>query len=588
MSEHVRIACLAAAALTVACALDHEPKDKGSTGSVEQKAVWGSADTPSNVDATYLHALAQLPQQGESTVKPWIGTTWLIQQDSINLRWDGANSQSAASKYQSAFGSTDVEDNVSLGHGIDAWSARPSCTDSSQCNTNAGEVCGKRTGQTQGRCVMSAWSMSAAWAAASILFPEPRNPVTVNGVTFKVQDIKALATVINDPPEMQVLGSACTLPITLDQYGRPTDAACRDTNAGAFHVMVTNRIGLQQQPLVTVRLVDGVAQHHPAFRYAVLEQRAVSLGEAWQKMGPGSSGTATPASGSLAQGAWFQQAPITVTPGMGYRVAMTGTGDADLYVHFGSQPSASTYTCRPYLGSSTEVCEGVVPAGASQLYVGVHGYTAATFALDTTTHPSTWSFQPTASSLQYVKMRLSYLAPSAPSLDGNLATALPNYTREDEFEYVLESDSNGNIVGGEWLGADRTEHPDFLWNPMALTESKTVAFGRITFATVRPLVEVSSVLTVTHSGSLALNEWKTFGPYAVRPGTTLEATTTGTGDIDLYVATSGTASDTNYACRSWTSTANETCTVPGTTATSVALHGFTAGTYTLTIKYTPL
>lgn len=44
---------------------------------------------------------------------------------------------------------------------------------------------------------------------------------------------------------------------------------------------------------------------------------------------------------------------------------------------------------------------------------------------------------------------------------------LPNKGRESTFtrtrvyEYTLEIDANGEIIGGEWLGADR---PDFLWN----------------------------------------------------------------------------------------------------------------------------
>ena len=31
-----------------------------------------------------------------------------------------------------------------------------------------------------------------------------------------------------------------------------------------------------------------------------------------------------------------------------------GSGDADLYVRYGSQPTTSSYTCRPYLNGNNE------------------------------------------------------------------------------------------------------------------------------------------------------------------------------------------------------------------------------------------
>ncbi|GAB2898501.1 M4 family metallopeptidase [Microbulbifer echini] len=54
-----------------------------------------------------------------------------------------------------------------------------------------------------------------------------------------------------------------------------------------------------------------------------------------------------------------------------------GTGDADLYVRFGSAPTSSTYDCRPFSGGNNEVCEiadGDVQAGT--YYVMVRGYSS--------------------------------------------------------------------------------------------------------------------------------------------------------------------------------------------------------------------
>jgi len=52
-----------------------------------------------------------------------------------------------------------------------------------------------------------------------------------------------------------------------------------------------------------------------------------------------------------------------------------GSGDADLYVRFGSQPSTSSYDCRPYLGGNNETCSFATPA-AGTWHVMVRGFQA--------------------------------------------------------------------------------------------------------------------------------------------------------------------------------------------------------------------
>ena len=88
------------------------------------------------------------------------------------------------------------------------------------------------------------------------------------------------------------------------------------------------------------------------------------------------------ASGTLAQGESQAFAPIAIVSGTVFSVAMSGTGDADLYVRFGAAPTATEYACRPFLQGSNESCELVVPAGETEAHVMVHGYTASSFELD--------------------------------------------------------------------------------------------------------------------------------------------------------------------------------------------------------------
>jgi len=52
-----------------------------------------------------------------------------------------------------------------------------------------------------------------------------------------------------------------------------------------------------------------------------------------------------------------------------------GTGDADMYVRFGSRPTTATYNCRPYLNGNNETCT-FNNAAAGTYYVMLHGYTS--------------------------------------------------------------------------------------------------------------------------------------------------------------------------------------------------------------------
>ena len=71
-----------------------------------------------------------------------------------------------------------------------------------------------------------------------------------------------------------------------------------------------------------------------------------------------------------------------------------GTGDADLYVKFGSAPTTSSSDCRPYLGGNNETCDFATP-NAGRYYIMLQGYQAfsgvtltASFTEGGTTPPS--------------------------------------------------------------------------------------------------------------------------------------------------------------------------------------------------------
>jgi vibriolysin len=80
---------------------------------------------------------------------------------------------------------------------------------------------------------------------------------------------------------------------------------------------------------------------------------------------------------SLSQGQWYYH---QVDLSAGYSsLSVTisgGTGDADLYVRQGAQPTTSSYDCRPYKYGNSENCSFTNPA-ATTWYIGIRGYSAS-------------------------------------------------------------------------------------------------------------------------------------------------------------------------------------------------------------------
>ena len=96
--------------------------------------------------------------------------------------------------------------------------------------------------------------------------------------------------------------------------------------------------------------------------------------------------------------------------------------------------------------------------------------------------------------------------------------------------------------------------------------------------------------TERFSGSLSTGQTRQFGPFKVASGGSLKASTTGTGDTDLYVRKTYVPTTSSYTCKSDGSTSTEACTVTMTANGDVyvLLKGYTASTYNLTVTYKPV
>jgi hypothetical protein len=333
---------------------------------------WGENDKPSLLGDDFEYTLTALPENGEAKRIPWAGTYWPTYKDSINDRWDGKDSRSPTEKFAEAFERTGLADRISEKYGIESTVGK-SCVENTECNTDSGEVCAKRIDSDTGQCTETWFGLCHAWAPAAIEELEPVNEVEYNGVTFKVNDLKALVTLqYTQNLSVKFMSLRCDEKgkgpggMTFDELGIPEEDACSDTNAGAFHVAITNLIGIREKSLVEDRTYDYEVWNQPIRGYRVTNKQEVNAEEANTLIG--------------------------VTDG------------------------------------TTE-----------------------------------YRFNDDAKSFMKIDLALDYIAESNQETDGNLATKIDNYTHTDNYSYVLELDAAGKIIGGEWIGSSKTNHPDFLW-----------------------------------------------------------------------------------------------------------------------------
>jgi hypothetical protein len=452
------------------------------------RQAWSDDDDPDQLDPEFDYTFAALPKSGSAEHVPWPGYYWPTYRDSINYRWNGEDTLSPAKKYEFAFGKSGVEDAVSLEYGVDSVDG-DECDDDLDCAEDA--KCGKRYGQTSGACVPSWHGLCDAWAAAAVLEKEPNKSIEYGGVEFLVNDLKALMSLMyKEELELKMISLRCDVPAEGGELADVPD--CVDTNPGTFHVALANLLGLQGQSFVEDRTFDVEVWNHPLLSYEVDESEPITAKEANQELGAGELLVSDEQSGEVAAGELEQVGHVAVDPGQTLHVSTSGTGDVDLYVRWNQEPTLSLYDCRPYEKDSKETCVMVAPKYAIEAYVAVRGYGAdSTYEVTTEVlgPPSnTYAFNPEAVSLRRVRTVVSYVDVSPVSDDGHLSDDIEYYTRASTYEYVLELDGEGEIIGGEWLGSSKTEHPDFLYLPVKKLPGKV---AKIDWADVKKLLKLA-------------------------------------------------------------------------------------------------
>ncbi|KAJ3091686.1 hypothetical protein HK102_013819 [Quaeritorhiza haematococci] len=341
----------------------------------------------------------RLPNVG-AIRRPWAGDYWPTYRDGINYRWEGPGTLSPVEKYARAFNIDPqaLADGLSWTSGVDSMrGSRPGCRQTSDCaRLNDGSECAIRNGQSVGLCIPTWFGICHAWAPAALLEPEPRCPINVNGVTFRVADIKALMTQMYDKSGIRTVfgGNRCNdVTPTRDAYGRYKSFACRDVTPDYWHILMTNAMGRFNTSFVADVTASAEVWNHPMTAMRIERLQQINL----------------------------QQGAQLIDPSL-------------------------------------------------------------------TSYP----FNPNARSLAYVVMRIWYTVET--EQDGPLVeTGLVDqyFTRYKDLTYLLELDGSNNIIGGEWLGKSKQDHPDFIYLPYTRPNNDFTVAGAIQYKIVKQMLNMS-------------------------------------------------------------------------------------------------
>jgi len=287
--------------------IDDAPSSSGGKGDA-----WNNDNDPESLARHLTYTLNTLPKDGKldqpvwrTRFAPqpgdepiWAETYWPTTDGSTNTRWQGANVKSPVEKYDAAFNNAPGCDTQPASRcGADAkkqWDdylkcAGPAARWQATVFQGAQEMYDGKDNDGDGKVdecddhdgIEGWWGLCHAWTPASLLEPEPRHAVTYNGQRFDVSDIKALLMTLYDKTNAKMLGGRCNAKtIEHDANGAVNDPACKDVNAGALHVILTNFLGLHDQALIEDRTANFEVWNQPVYGYHVSKLDEVDIARA--------------------------------------------------------------------------------------------------------------------------------------------------------------------------------------------------------------------------------------------------------------------------------------------------------------------
>ncbi|HYI11794.1 MAG TPA: pre-peptidase C-terminal domain-containing protein [Thermoanaerobaculia bacterium] len=265
-----------------------------------------------------------------------------------------------------------------------------------------------------------------------------------------------------------------------------------------------------------------------------------------------------------------------------------GTGDADLYVKRGAQPTSTVYDYRPYLGGNAESVNVTNPV-AGDWYISIYSYAAYSGVSLTATYTGTSCTLPGVPAL-------SAPAASATGVSTSPALSWAAVSGATSYDVYLSTASSPaflrNVTTTSTTAGPLTAGTVYYWTVIARNScgAGTAAATRsFTTATVAGVTTLTNGQTLSNLSG-ATGSWAHY-KISVPTGqnSLVIATTGGTGDLDMYVKLNAQPTSSVYDYRPYVNGNNETVTVSNPAAGDwyISLYGYAAyAGASLTATYT--
>lgn len=238
MVKHLMLAVLVVS--TVSCG-----QQRG-TSSLQE--AWNSQNDPLNLNGMYNRKLSDLPLEASLEAVPWTDSYWPSTRGGLANRWKDWSADPFESELLTKEQLLELSEKelakLSPAEKYDIFTGRYEYP----LTSHERERTSPDDQGWEGLC--------HGWAAAAMNFKEPKPVLLENAdgikIPFGSSDVKALLTFLQgnySRASTRFLGSRCNIDL-----GENPDAAnnpeCRDTNAGSFHIVVSNQIGIEKKSFI--------------------------------------------------------------------------------------------------------------------------------------------------------------------------------------------------------------------------------------------------------------------------------------------------------------------------------------------------
>ena len=254
-----------------------------------------------------------------------------------------------------------------------------------------------------------------------------------------------------------------------------------------------------------------------------------------------------------ATGAYAKYTLVVPAGATGLQFVMSGgTGDADMYVKFGSAPTDTVYDCRPYVSGNAETCT-IATAQAGTYYVNLKAYSTfsgasltGSYSAGSTNTAPTANWSATSSGLT------ATFTDSSTDAQNNITSRSWNFG--DGATSTTTSPSHTYAAAGTYSVSETVTDAGGLSNTKTASVTVSAASCGGTVLCSGTAVTLPSVASggVSSNYTLVVPAGKTSVVFTISGGT---------GDADLYVNLGSAPTTTTYTCRPYTSSNAETCTV---------------------------